>query len=96
MIDINGLNKDFESRVRLGIMAVLMVNESITFNDLKQTLSLSDGNLASHTNALETKGYISISKIFVGKKTETTYFATDFGKLSFKQHIEALGKLLNT
>jgi DNA-binding MarR family transcriptional regulator len=95
VININGLNKDFESRVRLGIMAILMVNETITFNELKEALELSDGNLASHTIALETKGYIQIFKSFVGKKTETTYKATYSGSLAFKQHIEALGKLIN-
>ena len=43
------INKAFESKVRLGIMAVLMVNEDADFNTLKELLSLTDGNLASHT-----------------------------------------------
>lgn len=43
------INKAFESKVRLGIMAVLMVNEEADFNFLKEQLSLTDGNLASHT-----------------------------------------------
>ena len=47
------INKAFESKVRLGIMAVLMVNEEADFNFLKEQLSLTDGNLASHTRALE-------------------------------------------
>jgi predicted transcriptional regulator len=94
MIDISGLNKDFESRVRLGIMSVLMVNDSITFNELKALLELSDGNLASHTIALESKQYIIIQKSFVGKKTETTYCISDLGRVSFKSHIEALGRLI--
>ena len=47
------INKAFESKVRLGIMAVLMVNEDADFNTLKELLSLTDGNLASHTRALE-------------------------------------------
>lgn len=45
------INKAFESKVRLGIMAVLMVNEDADFNTLKELLSLTDGNLASHTMA---------------------------------------------
>ena len=45
------INKAFESKVRLGIMAVLMVNEEADFNFLKEQLSLTDGNLASHTRA---------------------------------------------
>ena len=45
------INKAFESKVRLGIMAVLMVNEEADFNFLKEQLALTDGNLASHTRA---------------------------------------------
>ena len=49
---ISGLNKVFESRVRLGIMSILIVNESYDFNSLKETLNVTDGNLASHLKAL--------------------------------------------
>ena len=60
------INKAFESKVRLGIMAILMVNEEADFNFLKEQLSLTDGNLASHTRALEELGYIVCNKSFVG------------------------------
>ena len=43
------INKAFESKVRLGIMAILMVNEEADFNFLKEQLSLTDGNLATTT-----------------------------------------------
>lgn len=63
------INKAFESKVRLGIMAVLMVNEESDFNTLKELLSLTDGNLASHTRALEELGYIVCKKpLWVGKQ----------------------------
>lgn len=94
-IDISNINKDFESRVRLGIMSILLVNEWINFNEMKEHLLLTDGNLASHINALESKGYIEVRKAFVGKKTETSYRCTPLGKLSFQQHIEALANLIN-
>ena len=67
------INKAFESKVRLGIMAVLMVNEEADFNFLKEQLSLTDGNLASHTRALEELGYIECSKGFVGRKTANCF-----------------------
>ena len=60
------INKAFESKVRLGIMAVLMVNEDADFNTLKELLSLTDGNLASHTRALEELGYIGSRKHLSG------------------------------
>lgn len=93
-IDISKINKDFESRVRLGIMSILMVNEWVNFNDMKQMLELSDGNLASHTIALEGKNYIEVRKAFVGRKPETSYRATTEGKQSFQKHIEALAALI--
>ena len=55
---IEGLNKHFESRIRLGVMSVLMVNDWVDFNTMKELLSLTDGNLASHIKALEKNEYI--------------------------------------
>ena len=64
---IANLNKIFESRVRLGIMSVLTVNETYDFNSLKETLDLTDGNLASHLKALEKEGMIVVEKQFIDR-----------------------------
>ncbi len=61
---------------------------------LKELLGVTDGNLASHTKALESENYISIEKQFIGKKPNTRYIATKQGKKAFKEHIEALEKLI--
>jgi DNA-binding transcriptional ArsR family regulator len=92
--DIHKLNKAFESRVRLGIMSVLMVNDSLDFNSLKDLLKVTDGNLSSHAAALEKGGLIHIKKEFSGKKTLTTYSATRVGIKAFEQHLDALEKLI--
>ena len=91
---ISQLNKSFESRIRLGIMSVLMVNESIDFLSLKEMLDASDGNIASHVAALEKAEYLTIEKKFVGKKTSTTYTITQLGREAFNQHLSALEQLL--
>ncbi|UOQ78235.1 transcriptional regulator [Hymenobacter sp. 5516J-16] len=91
---IHTLNKAFDNRVRLGVMAVLMANESVSFNELKDALDLTDGNLASHVAALEKAGYVQVSKQFVGKKPNTTYAASTEGKSAFQEHLVALEKLL--
>lgn len=70
---IEHLNKAFDNRVRLGIMSILMVNDEVDFNEMKERLDLTDGNLASHISALEKIEYIKVTKEFVGKKTKTTY-----------------------
>ena len=91
---IHTLNKAFDHRVRLGVMAVLLAGEPVSFNDLKESLDLTDGNLASHVAALEKANYVLVSKQFIGKKPNTTYVATAEGKLAFQQHLAALEKLL--
>lgn len=94
-IDIDNLNKAFENRIRLGIMSVLMVNDKVDFNNMKELLNLTDGNLASHITGLEKQGYINVSKQFVGKKPNTTFEATKEGKTAFNLHLNALEKLIN-
>jgi len=91
---IQNINKAFDHRIRLGIMAILIVNEYADFNTLKELLGVTDGNLASHTKALETENYIKIEKQFIGKKPNTKYSATKEGKKAFQEHIEALEKLI--
>ena len=92
---INNINKLFDHRIRLGIMSVLMVNEFADFNTLKELLGATDGNLASHTKALEKAEYIKIEKQFIERKPNTRYSATKLGQAEFKKHINALEKLIN-
>ena len=91
---ISQLNKDFESRVRLGIMSVLMVNDWVDFNEMKNLLEVTDGNLASHSSALEKAEFIEIKKEFVGKKPKTSYRVTNSGRKAFEEHSSALEKLI--
>jgi len=91
---INGLNKVFESRIRLGVMSILMVNDEINFNDLKQMLEVTDGNLATHLLTLEENGYIRVHKGFIGKKTNTTYAITKTGQKAFGDHLSALENMI--
>ncbi len=94
MVNINNLNKEFESRVRLGIMSVLMVNDWVDFTEMKTLLEVTDGNLASHSTALEKSKYIEVKKEFVGKKPRTSYRVTQSGRKAFAEHLAGLEKLL--
>jgi len=91
--NLESINKAFENRTRLGIMAVLMANESIDFVSMKSLLDLTDGNLASHTRSLEEYEYIHSIKKFVGRKPNTTYSITEKGREAFISHINALEEL---
>jgi DNA-binding MarR family transcriptional regulator len=92
---IEGLNKHFDSRIRLGIMSALMVNDFVDFNTLKDLLKVTDGNLASHVKALEKNNLIAVQKQFVGRKPNTSFHITSQGKSAFQRHLDALEKLIN-
>lgn len=93
---IENLNKAFESRIRLGIMSILMVNDSVDFGTLKTQLQSSDGNLASHLSALEKLAYVEVTKQFIGKKPNTSYRVTPDGKTAFAAHLNALEMLIRS
>lgn len=91
---IEHINKAFESRVRLGIMSALMVNDWLDFNTIKELLAVTDGNLSSHVTALESLEYIEVRKEFVGKRPRTSYRVTQPGRKAFTDHIDGLEKLI--
>ena len=91
---IEQLQKVFDSRVRLGIMSALMVNDEVSFNELKELIQATDGNLASHLKALEENGFVKVNKGFVGRKTNTTYGVTKAGEKAFRLHIDALEQMI--
>src|SRR4051812_30502066 len=91
---ISQLNKAFDSRIRIGIMSALMVNEDISFNDLKAIIDVTDGNLASHLKNLEENKFIKVQKGFIGRKTNTTYTITKAGEKAFRNHLDALEQII--
>lgn len=80
-------------RMRLGIVSALAVNPSMTFNELKQVLDTTDGNLSVHARKLEEAGYIACKKFFEGRTPRTEYRLTAEGKKvleKYLSHMEAL------
>lgn len=87
------LDRVIHERVRLGIVSSLAVNGSLTFNDLKAILGLTDGNLSAHARKLEDAGYIECAKSFEGRTPRTEYSLTTAGKRELTEylgHMEAL------
>ncbi|GAB4412079.1 MAG: transcriptional regulator [Bacteroidia bacterium] len=91
---LDKLNKVFENRVRLGIMSLLMVEEWVDFVYMKQTLDVSDGNLASHLKQLRASDYIEERKEFLDRRPHTTYRATEAGRQAFAEHLDALEQII--
>jgi DNA-binding MarR family transcriptional regulator len=75
-------------------MSALMVNEEVNFNELKELLQITDGNLASHLKTLEENEYVKSIQGFCWKKTNTTYAVTKQGEKAFKTHLTALEKMI--
>jgi DNA-binding MarR family transcriptional regulator len=91
---ITGLNKHFDNRIRLGIMSILVVNDWVDFNSLKEMLELTDGNLASHISTLEKNEYVETKKQFIARKPKTSYRVTILGRKEFQKHIDALEAII--
>ncbi len=75
-------------------MSVLSVNSRASFNQLKEVLEVTDGNLASHIKSLETAGYIAVIKRFKNRKPNTSYELTPEGAEAFENHLKALEEIL--
>jgi DNA-binding MarR family transcriptional regulator len=87
------LDRLIHERTRLGIVSALAVNPSLTFNELKPLLRVTDGNLSVHARKLEDAGYISCIKSFSGRLPKTEYRLTALGRRALEKylnHMEAL------
>jgi DNA-binding transcriptional ArsR family regulator len=87
------LDRLIHERVRLAIVSALAVNESLTFNDLKQLLNTTDGNLSVHARKLEEAEYVKCTKSFEGRTPKTEYRLTAAGRLALERylnHMEAV------
>lgn len=87
------LDKVIHERMRLGIISALAANEKMSFTDLKNLLSTSDGNISVHARKLEDAGYIVCQKSFNGRTPLTEYSITTAGRTAlglYLNHMEAL------
>lgn len=81
-------------RVRLGIVSALAVVSEMSFNELKEELGLTDGNLSAHATKLEQAGYIVIEKSFKGKRPHTAMRLTRKGRRAFQRYLELLERIV--
>ena len=91
---VRSLDRVIHERLRLGIISALAVNESLTFNELKDILEISDGNLSDHSRKLENAGYIQVVKGYEGRKPQTVYRLTAKGKHALKSYVATMQELI--
>lgn len=93
--DVNRLDDAIHGRMRLGIMAYLADAEAADFNELKDLLDATQGNLSVHLRKLEEAGYVEIIKSFQGRKPLTRAHITSAGRKAFADYLETLSKLVD-
>jgi DNA-binding HxlR family transcriptional regulator len=91
---VTELDRLIHQRVRLGIMSALAVNESLSFNDLKAALEITDGNLSVHARKLEDAGYVACAKSFEGRIPRTEYTLTSKGRQALEQYLDRMEEVI--
>jgi DNA-binding MarR family transcriptional regulator len=88
--ELASLDRIIHERVRLGIVSALAVNDTLSFNELKELLSVTDGNLSVHARKLEEAGYVACKKSFEGRIPRTEYRITAAGRRALERHLAHL------
>lgn len=93
--NLPGLDRLIHERMRLGIVSALAVNDSLTFHDLKQLLSTTDGNLSVHARKLEEAHYIACNKFFDGRTPRTEFSLTPSGRDALDRYLDHMEALIS-
>ncbi len=88
------LDRLIHERMRLAIVSALAVNESLTFNDLKELLNTTDGNLSVHARKLEEAEYVTCSKFFDGRTPKTEYRLTTAGRRALERYLDHMESVI--
>ncbi len=90
------LDRLVHERMRLGILSALAVNDRLSFNELKELLQTTDGNLSVHARKLEEGGYVSCRKHFAGRVPRTDYRITAAGRRALEEYLQEMEELIRT
>jgi DNA-binding HxlR family transcriptional regulator len=90
----SSLDRIIHERLRLGIVSALAVNSSLSFNELKELMRATDGNLSVHARRLEEAGYIACSKTFAGRVPRTEYRLTAAGRRALERYLDHMEALI--
>ena len=88
------LDRVIHERVRLGIVSALAANASLTFNELKRLMKITDGNLSVHARRLEQAGYIATSKSFQNRVPKTEFSLTAVGRRALERYLDHMEALI--
>ena len=67
------LDRVIHEKGRLAIMSLLAASPQLSFTELRDTLSMTDGNITAHVRTLHESGYIAVTKAFQdGRRGESS------------------------
>ncbi|MSR53137.1 MAG: transcriptional regulator [Gemmataceae bacterium] len=90
-----GLDRVIHEKARLGILTSLLARvEGISFNDLKDLCSLTDGNLSGHVAILQEAGLVEVSKGTRGNRPLTVVRITTEGRAKFREYLDQLEQVI--
>lgn len=90
----NELDPMIHERLRLGILSALVVQEALSFTELRELLQTTDGNLSVQARKLEEAGYVTCDKRFEDRKPKSTYRLSASGRRALEEYLEKLSGLL--
>ena len=88
------LDRLIHERLRLGIVSALAANDTLTFNELKSLMNITDGNLSVHARKLEEAGYLTCTKYFEGRLPKTEYKLTATGRRALENYLGHMETLI--
>src|SRR5271163_3736115 len=94
--EASSLDRLIHERARLAIVSALAVNTSLAFNELKQLLRATDGNLSVHARKLEDAGYVACTKSFSGRLPKTEYRLTGAGRKALEKYLDHMEALIRS
>ena len=88
------IDRVIHEKGRLAIMSMLAASPELSFTDLRDTLSMTDGNITTHIRTLQEAGYLSVTKSFQNNRPLTTCALTPAGKRAFTHYINLLERII--
>jgi DNA-binding MarR family transcriptional regulator len=90
------LDQLIHERARLGIVGALAAHPVLTFQELRDLLGLTDGNLAVHSRRLEEAGYVAVEKGFAGRVPRTEFRLTAAGRKALKEYLDRMEAVIRS
>jgi DNA-binding transcriptional ArsR family regulator len=90
-----GLDRVIHERARLSVLTSLIANpKGLTFGDLKQLCSLTDGNLSRHLRVLERAKLVEIAKGHDHNRPLTVCRITSSGRTRYLEYLQTLEQVV--